>query len=234
MDKKRVSVISPVYNEIESIEPFLTALLSKIGPNDEIIVVDDNSPDGTWKKVEEMSKKDKRIRLLNRLNKRGPASAIRDGAAIAKGNIFLWLDIDMDPKIIPTMIGEIGSYDVVIGSRYVKGGKDKRNFFRFITSFFINFAATLLLNPTIRDYSTGYVAVKREVYEKITFTSEGYGEYCIEFLYKCTKAGLRIKEIPYIYGSRTSGKTKAFPKITSYLKHIYNYSKMLLKLSFSS
>lgn len=232
MGKKRVSIIAPVYNEAGNIEEFLTSLLRQIGPNDEIIVVDDNSPDGTWKKVKEISKKDKRVRLLNRLNKRGLASAIRDGADLATGDIFLWLDIDHTTNLIPDLVKNIEDYDVAIASRYVKGGKDTRSFFRVLTSRLINYMATLLLNPSIHDYTTGYVATKREVYKKISFTNEGFGEYCIEFLCKCAKAGFKIKEIPFIDTLRVGRKTKAFTKITSSLRHIYGYGMMILKLRF--
>jgi len=231
MVKMKVSVIAPVYNEAENVESFIESLLKQIGKDDEIVVVDDNSPDGTWKKVEEFGKKDKRVRLLNRLNKRGLASAIRDGVELATGDVFVWLDADMDTSLIKEMIKSMEEYDVVVASRYVKGGKDSRGVYRVITSFLIHALSVLLLDPRIHDYTTGYVAVKRSVYEKTSFTDKGYGEYCIEFLYKCAKAGYKIKEIPFDCTPRVAGQAKAFPKISSHLRHIWGYGMMILKLS---
>jgi len=231
MQGKKISIIGPAYNEANIIGDFIKSVLKIIDKGDEIIIVDDNSPDGTWKKVQSFSKRDKRVRLLNRINKRGLASAIRDGAKLARGNVLLWMDVDMDTAIIPKLVAEIGKYDVAIASRYVKNGKDDREFFRVALSYILNFIASLLLDPTVRDYTTGYVATKRRVYNKIHFTEKGYGEYCIEFLYLAKKYGYKIKEVPYVCSLRKSGETKTTPNLLALLRHIAIYLGTVLKLS---
>jgi len=121
-----------------------------------------------------------------------------------------WMDCDfsMPPEIIPKLIDSLKDYDVAIGSRYVKGGKDNRTFVRILTSKIINLLACIFLDVGIKDYTTGFVAAKRRVLDKVKFLPKGHGEYCIEFLYKCSKGGFRIKEIPYSFVDRKRGNSK--------------------------
>jgi len=228
----KVSVVVPTYNEREIIRRLIKSIL-KIAPNvAEVIVVDDNSPDGTWKIVKKMIEKNKSIKLLRRINKKGLASAIFDGVSMAKGDIVVWMDADFShpPKLLPKLIRELNVYDISIASRYAKGGKDSREFFRVLTSKLINLQAQILLSSKIKDYTTGFVAVNRYVFDKIQFIPKGYGEYCIEFLYLSIKRGFKIKEIPYTNIKRMTGKTKALSDISNYLRHILAYSSIIFKL----
>lgn len=90
-----VSVILPTYNEKENIKRLISEILENMGKNVEILVVDDDSPDGTWKIVEDMAKENNNIILLRRMNKRGLTSALTDGIKLAKGNIIAWMDTDL-------------------------------------------------------------------------------------------------------------------------------------------
>src|SRR3989338_10010012 len=194
-----VSVVLPTYNEKQNIKEMIRQLLFYIKGNVEIIVSDDNSPDGTWKIVEQISKKDKRVRLIRRFKNKGVGPSLWDGIKSSKGRYIVWMDCDltMPPSLVPKMIAQLKDYDVIIGSRYAKGGKDDRSFIRVTTSRLINWFANIVLNFKIKDYDSGFVAVKKEVFKEVKFNPQGHGEYCIEFLYKCTKKGYKVKEIGY-------------------------------------
>ena len=125
-----ISVILPTYNEKDNIGLLIDEINSYLSNNQiEIIVVDDNSPDGTSKIVEEKQKTNPNIQLLCRENKKGLTSALNDGIAKSTGEILVWMDCDfqMPPSIVPELVEKIGDgYDVAVGSRYVNGGKDLR------------------------------------------------------------------------------------------------------------
>ena len=184
-----VSVVLPTYNEKQNIKEMIRQLLLYIKGNVEVIVSDDNSPDGTWKIVENISKKDKRVKLIRRFKDKGVGPSIWDGIKASKGKHIVWMDCDltMPPSLVPKMVAQLKDYGVVVGSRYVKGGEDDRSFIRVMTSRLINLFANIVLNFKIKDYDSGFVAVRRKVFDEVKFNPEGHGEYCIEFLYKCTR-----------------------------------------------
>jgi len=119
-----VSVIFPTYNERDNIGPLIREVRKYAPADTEIIVVDDNSPDGTWRVVEEMQKEVPNLHLIRRMDKRGLASALRDGIAASKGGIIVWSDCDfsMPPARIADLLAAIaGGLDVAVCSLYVKG-----------------------------------------------------------------------------------------------------------------
>lgn len=233
--KVAVSVVLPTYNEKDNIKEMIRQLLYHIKDSAEIIVSDDNSPDQTWKIVENISKKDKRVRLIRRFKNKGVGPSLWDGIKSAKGKYIVWMDCDltMPPSLVPKMVNLLKDYDVVVGSRYVKGGKDDRSFVRVVTSRLINWFANIVLNFKIKDYDSGFVAVKREVFNDIKFNPEGHGEYCIEFLYKCTRKGYKVKEIGYVFTERVLGESKTSQYIYSVFLYGLKYVRMILKLRFS-
>ena len=180
----RVSVVLPTYNEKENIVKLIILLLKYLGKNTELIVSDDNSPDLTWKIVQDL--KIPQVKVIRRFKNKGLGPSIWDGIKIAKGKYIVWMDCDltMPPSLVPKMVKLLEDYDVVVGSRYVKDGADRRGFVRVITSYAINILANLILNFKVRDYDSGFVAVRKEVFRDIDFEPKGHGEYCIEFLYK--------------------------------------------------
>lgn len=238
MDNKKinpdVSVILPTYNEEHNIKEMIRQLLHYL-KNAEIIVSDDNSPDGTWKIVENISKKDKRVRLIRRFKNKGVGPSIWDGIKASKGKYIAWMDCDltMPPSLVPKMIDLLKNYEVVVGSRYVEHGKDDRSFIRIVTSRLINWFANIVLNFKILDYDSGFVAVRREVFNEVKFNPEGHGEYCIEFLYKCTRKCYRIKEIGYVFTERKLGESKTSQYIYSVFLYGINYIRRILKVRFS-
>jgi dolichol-phosphate mannosyltransferase len=121
-----ISIVVPTYNELENIENLLLSVSKKLeGYDYEIIVVDDNSPDGTARIVQEYAAEDDRIKLLVRSGKLGLGSAILEGFGMSKGNYFLMVDADLShrPEDIKRLIDNRKGADIVIGSRYIKGGK---------------------------------------------------------------------------------------------------------------
>jgi len=232
MDKK-ISVILATYKEKDCIEDLIHEIDSIVNPY-EIIVVDDDSPDGTWKIVEEISKKNKKVKLIRRINKRGLASAIKDGVSASKGDILIWMDADFSqpPALMPKLIKALERYDIAIASRWVKGGGMKYEKVRVITSKLTCWFARIILDFSLKDYTSGYIAIKRDVLEdlKIREIGGGYGEYFIDLMYRGKKKGYKIVEIPYVYVPRKFGETKTNPNIFSLLKHGSNYLRAILKI----
>lgn len=136
----------------------------------------------------------------------------------------------MPPEILSKMISKLNEYDVIVGSRYVKDGKDNRPFFRVITSRIINLIANIVLNFKVKDYDSGFIVTRKEVFEKVRFEPKGHGEYCIEFLYRCTKQGLRIKEIGYVFRDREEGVSKSYESFTGFMKLGLQYFIRIIKL----
>jgi len=141
-------------------------------------------------------------------------------------------DLSMPPEVIPKLIKALGASDIAVGSRYVKGGKDKRNFTRRITSIMVNQLANLILDFKVLDYDSGFIAAKREVFDKVRFEPKGHGEYCIEFLYKAGKKGFKIKEVPFIFVNRIKGESKTSRYIYSIAIYGMKYVLKILKLRF--
>ncbi|MCK4325309.1 polyprenol monophosphomannose synthase [bacterium] len=228
----RVSVILPTYNEALNIKELIEEIVKNLEPSFEIIVVDDDSPDGTWGVVSEIAKEDKRVRLLHRKDERGLSSAIAEGISLAKGEIVIWMDCDfsMPPETLPGLIMALDEYDIAVGSRYVIGGRDARgSLFRILTSRLFNMMATLLLRSGVTDLTSGFLAVKKKVFEDIKISGE-HGDYCIDFLYKAENKGYRIKEVPYANMPRLKGETKTNPGLFRFSRHGIIYLSTVFRL----
>jgi len=231
-----ISVVIPTYNERDNIVKIITSLEESCSSDiKEIIIVDDDSPDGTWKVVEELKKKIKKVGLIRRIGTSGLPSAIIDGVNNAKGDYILWMDCDLShpPKLIKEMLKYASEYDVVSASRYVKGGKDKRGFLRILTSRTLNLFGSVALNIHVKDLTSGFYLVKKEVFRKIRLKDHGYAEYCIRFAYESVKSGFKWKEVPYIFKDREEGTSKSYMNIRNFLKNGYLCVREIIKLRFS-
>ena len=208
-----VSIVLPTYNEQETISDRIQSILDSVGDPIEIIVVDDDSPDGTWAIVRELD--DPRIKVIRRIDTRGLATAINRGIIESRGELVGWMDADMSmpAERLPAMIEMTHQSPVVVGSRYVDGGMDDRPQFRVVTSRMINWLAAAILGGGIRDYDSGFIVVRREVFDQATLLPFGYGAYFIDFLYTCRVKGLDIVEIPYTLVDRTRGSSKSMPNL---------------------
>ncbi len=228
-----VSIVLPSYNERENIAEAIERMSKVMGQRlKEIIIVDDNSPDGTWKLVEELNHP--KVRLIRRMNEKGLASALADGIDAAQGSIVVWLDCDLglSPEEIPHLVRQLDVHDIAIASRYVKGGKDPRPFFRVFLSWMINGFSIFFLGPGIRDYTSGFAAVRKSVFDKVHFSRRGFGEYFIEFAYKAKKKGFKIVEIPCAYNIRPGGISKSDGDLGTLLKLGKDYGFKVLNLRF--
>ncbi len=208
-------IIIPTYNENKNIKRLVNKIL-KIDNRLEILVVDDNSPDGTGDIVEELSKQYQRVHILHRNKKLGLGSAYIAGFKYALSrdyNLIFEMDADFshDPRYLLNFIKEIKKHDVVVGSRYVKGGGVVNwPMHRLLLSYFANLYARAITGLPIKDTTAGYKCFQREVLEALdldNFSAKGYG-FQIETNFKCWRKGFSLSEIPIVFTERSAGKTK--------------------------
>jgi len=212
-----VSIILPTYNERENILPTVGAVLKAVGDPVEVLVVDDDSPDQTWNLVEQLG--DARVRVIRRRGVRGLASAVNRGVIEARGDLIGWMDVDhsMPAELLTEMIRRTRQVPVVVGSRYVAGGGDARPRLRVLTSRWVNGLASFVLGGGVKDYDSGFIVVRREVFDRVTLLPVGYGAYFIDFIYHCRKRGLEVLELPYTLVDRTQGTSKSMPSLWRFL-----------------
>ena len=211
-----ISIILSTFNEKLSIE-FTISELIKYLPGVEIIVVDDNSPDGTLEVLKKINYEN--LKIFSRKKTKGLASAFLLGLINTSGDIIGWLDSNMGDtaKKFPEMLQNLKGADIVILSRYVAEGKDERNKIRVISSYLLNKFSKLILRSKINDLSSGIFLMKREVLNDVVPVAKGHGEFMMEFLYKAEKKGNKIIEIPYIQPIDIEGHSKSFPNIIKFL-----------------
>jgi dolichol-phosphate mannosyltransferase len=229
-----LTVILPTYNERENIPILIAGILASVHTPVQVLVVDDNSPDGTWQVVDKIAAQEPRVRLLHRTTERGLTSAIWAGIQAADTGAVSWMDCDlaMPPETIPLLLDRLNAgADIAIGSRYVRGGKDVgHSLMARAFSVTINTFASLLLGWGVRDYTSGFVAARRPVFDKIRLQGD-YGEYCIDLLGRAQRLGLHVREVPYICGSRLHGESKTGADIGDYLRKGWKYVVTVLKLA---
>lgn len=232
MDKK-ISVILPTYNEAENIKEMITQVYHYTGRDlYEVIVVDDNSPDGTWKVVEKLKKNFKNLKVHRRINKKCLPSAISEGIKISRGNIIIWMDCDLSypPRLIPKMLKYIPEYDIILASQYVEGGKDKRKFVRVVASKAFSRVANFLLRLDLSDATSGFYVVNKKVFDRIKLMTTGYAEYCIRFVYESKRKGFKIKEVGFVLKNRKKGTSKTDSNLIQFLVNGYLCMKEIIKL----
>lgn len=224
MDK--ISLIIPTYNEKENISNLLKKLITEfktIKADYEIVVVDDNSPDGTGKIVDTFSQKNKRILIIHRGGKNGLSSAVIDGIRKSSGNIICVMDADFShpPEKIKELFNSIkGGKDLVIGSRHVRGGKILGwNMKRKAMSKF----ATILARPLTKakDPMSGFFMFKKNIINLEKINAKGF-KILLEVLIKGKHKNMG--EVPIVFINRKEGKSKASMKeIVFYLQNLFGY-----------
>jgi dolichol-phosphate mannosyltransferase len=227
-----VSVVLPTYNERENIRPLIEGILAHVTRSVEVVVVDDDSPDGTWQVVQEMAAQEPRIRLLRRTDERGLTSALNVGIRQAWGEVVAWMDCDlsMPPEVLPALLAATDQVDLAVGSRYGPGGADAgHSFVAQLFSRTINLAASLLLGWEIKDYTSGFLAVRRPVFDQITLQGD-YGEYCIDLLARAQRSGFTVREIPYRCVPRLRGESKTATSVAGYVCRGWKYVVTVLRL----
>jgi dolichol-phosphate mannosyltransferase len=227
------SVILPTYNEGLVIVGVVREILDAV-PDPEVLVVDDDSPDRTWRITGEAFAGDGRVRVIRRIGRRGLPSALAEGVAEAKGQAVVWLDADgsMPADAIARLVAATGTHDVAVASRYAPGGADARDSrLRILASRAINLAGTACLGGPVRDWTSGFVAARRATFERVPLrTHYVYGDYCIDFLYRCHRAGLRVVEVPYRNVERRAGETKTSPDLRRFAALGLRYVGTILQL----
>lgn len=222
-----VSIVLPTYNESLNIADTIRAVMQAVGDPVEVIVVDDDSPDETWRVAADLN--DPRVVAIHRRT-RGLASAIARGLIESRGEIVGWMDADlsMPAERLPQMIGRLERAPVVIGSRYVGDGMDDRPAFRVLTSRLINGLARLILGGPVRDLDSGFIVIRREVLDQVSLLPVGYGAYFIDFLHACRMKGLQVVEVPYRLVDRTRGASKSMPNLWKFGIHGLGYVLTIL------
>lgn len=224
MDKKKVFVIIPTFNEVENIGILLDrlkVLATAIDIYDwSFVVVDDDSPDGTAKFV--LSKSLPNVFVIKRKFNKGRGASGVEGFRFALKNdadVILEMDADLshNPVFIPRLINALNDYDVVLGSRYVKGGFESgRKFRRRILSRLANSYISLIFFINIKDCNSGFRAFRKEVFDKLDLDEvQATGPDIVqEILFRVKLLGFRIGEVPVIFLERVRGKsTLTFKKI---------------------
>ncbi len=236
----QISIVLPTFNEAGNIEPLLDRTVQALGDYPggvEVVVVDDNSPDGTWRLAAARAQRDSRVRLIHRTAESGLTSAISRGIREARGRWVGWMDCDlsMPPEMWPQLAAALAQgADMAIGSRYVPGGADVAHSWTGRTfSRIINLWAGLVLDWSIKDYTSGFILGRKEIFDKIELQGD-YGEYCIDLLYRVKKSGYTLRELPYHCVPREAGESKTAADVRGYLRRGVNYVKMVGRLRFAS
>ncbi|MBY0399480.1 polyprenol monophosphomannose synthase [Myxococcota bacterium] len=211
----RTIVVLPTYDEAENL-PLIVPKILEQTPSIEVLVVDDDSPDGTGRLADELAARSPRVHVLHRATKEGLGAAYRAGLARALelgAEIVIQMDADFShpPDQIPRLLAEIESADVVLGSRYLDGITVVNwPIERILISWFGNLYARKATGLALSDMTGGFRCVRREMLEKIGFErikADGYA-FQIELNYRFVKAGARIREIPFFFLDRTRGESK--------------------------
>jgi dolichol-phosphate mannosyltransferase len=228
----QVSVILPTFNEAGNIIPLIQEILTQVPSESEIIVVDDNSPDRTWEAVEGFAEKESRVGLLRRIGRKGLTSALQEGINLSKGQFVFWMDCDfsMPPDKIPELLRALEDHDISMASRYIPGGEEVGHSpLGSFLSRVICWLASRVLNPSIKDFTSGFIGIRREVLKTLPLRGD-YGEYFIELIYRAYKKGYRIKEIPYRCVPRRSGHSKTATHFWGYMKRGRKYLTTIIRL----
>jgi dolichol-phosphate mannosyltransferase len=231
----RILIIIPTYNELDNIEKLIPLVLGQ-DSHIEILIVDDNSPDGTAQAVERIMKKESRIHLMRRKSKLGLGTAYVAGFKYAIEQQYDYIfemdaDFSHDPNEIPNFISSMDEYDLVIGSRYIRGVNVVNwPMSRLLLSWMANLYTRIVTGLPLRDATSGFKCFRREVLESINLNkihSDGYG-FQIEMHFKSWKKGFRLLELPIIFIDRYSGESKMNPGI------VREAALMVWKLRFQS
>ena len=216
---KGVVVVVPTYNEVDNIVELLERVLRAL-PEVAVLVVDDNSPDGTAETVQRFAEavgRTRQVSVLHRSGKQGLGAAYRSGfaqALVSGASICVQMDADLshDPAYLPEIVAAVVmGADASIGSRYIPGGRidDWPGLRRFLSRWGNRFAAGML-GLAVNDATSGYRAYSRETLQRMDFgsvTAEGYG-FQVEMTHRAVRSGARVVEIPIAFTDRVHGVSK--------------------------
>jgi dolichol-phosphate mannosyltransferase len=227
----QTSIILPTYKERDNIVELVQAIHGHLANEEfayEIVIVDDNSPDGTAEVVRGAFGQDERVHLHVRTAERGLATALRYGAEHCSGDVLVFMDTDFnhDPAVIPQLVKFLEYYDVVIGSRFVmRGGMEDS--VRYIFSFIYNLGLRFLFGTRVWDNLSGFFTIRRSRLMELDLDRVfyGYGDYFIRLLMVGWRRGWHLLEIPVFYRLRAHGHSK-----TQFFTIFFQYSTSIMKL----
>ena len=230
----RTLIFTATYNENLNIRNFINKILLSVSYAD-ILIIDDNSPDLTWKTVEKISKNNHKIKLIKRPSKLGLGTAhllAFNYATINKYDFFVSMDADFshDPSAIPSLLARLENFDFVIGSRYMEGGSTDYRGYRLFVSKLANNSASKLLRIPLTEFTSSFRAFKLKKFKKIDFDflkNQGY-TFFMTSIFLFYRAGISITEIPIKFEDRHKGESK-IPKF-----EIFSGMLNLTKLFFQS
>ena len=233
MTKNKILIFSATYNEAKNIENFLNSI-EELNLALDILLIDDNSPDNTWKKIQEYSKNKKNIHLIIRNKKEGLDTAHKIAYEYCVKNNYdflITLDADMshDPKVIPKFIDELKTNAFVIGSRYIEGGKCGMKGFRLFLSYFGNKIIKFVLSIDCNEFTSGYRGFnlkKLKDFHLKKVSAKGYS-FFMETVFQIHNKGIIINQIPIYFADRKEGKSK-IPKIEVF-RTLLNVLRLKLK-----
>lgn len=217
---QKAFVVIPTYNERDNLQR-LTELVLQQHPSLHLLIVDDNSPDGTGQLADQLAHQNDRITVLHRPAKLGLGSAYRDGfrQAMALGaDLLIEMDADFshDPAVLPLFLEKMDAYDLVIGSRYLNGiSVVNWPLRRLMLSYGANWYTRLITGLSIMDCTSGFKCFRRSLIELIdldNIRSDGYS-FQIEMHFRSAEVGARICEVPIIFIDRRAGQSKMSKKI---------------------
>lgn len=216
--RNKILIFTATYNEAENIIDFMDAV-NELNLKNDILIVDDNSPDKTWEKIQTYSKNKQNIYLIIREKKEGLDTAHKAAYEYALKNNYEYLitldaDLSHDPKVIPKFIDELEKNTFVIGSRYMKGGECGMTGWRLFLSYFGNKFIKLVFRIDCDEFTTfyrGFNLNKLKNFHLNNISSKGYS-FAMETIYQLNKKGIFIKQIPISFKGRLKGYSK-IPKI---------------------
>ena len=231
--ENKILIFSATYNEAENIEEFLSTI-EQLNLDLDILIIDDNSPDETWKIIQNYSKNKKNIKLIIRKKKEGLDTAHKIAFNYGVTNnyqLLITLDADFshDPKKIPEFINELKTNAFVIGSRYMPGGKCDMIGLRLFLSYYGNKFIKFIFNIDCTEFTTsyrGFSLLKLNNFDLNNISSKGYS-FFMETIYQIHKSGISIKQIPIYFRDRKKGKSK-IPKIEIF-RTLTNVIKLKIK-----
>ncbi len=213
----QLTVVTPTFNEAPNIERFVRSVSEALrGVEHEIVVVDDDSPDQTWRVAQELAGAFPRLRVVRRQGQRSLAGSVIDGFTAACGDAIACMDADLqhDPAILPQMLAELrAGADLVVGCRYMPGGGTTNwRWIRRVQSSLATHMARAYLGLTLRDPMSGYFMLRRTDFLAVRhlLTAQGF-KILIEIAARLRPR--RIVEVPFVFGPRLAGTSKLTPAV---------------------
>lgn len=232
--KIKSSIILPTFNEVGNIVKLVEEIRNKLAKeriNNEIIIVDDDSPDKTGLLAQKYFSKNPSVRVIIRKGEKSLAIAIKRGLEVAVGEVAVVMDTDFNhsPDLVPELIKKCQKYDFVVGSRFVHKGGMQNKTREFFSKIFNMLLMRPILGSPVHDNLSGFFAVKTIQLNKLNFDKIfwGYGDYFIRLIYLAKKQGFTFTELPSFYKNRQYGTSKS-----KFLEMFYNYLVSAIQIRF--